>query len=205
MVEYEQLFNETIDNALLHLWMTVSVSDRFASTKTRNEILIKYIKPNIKTPKYRPIKKELKSLLVIGRHPKGNMEQRLLQLKDLTIKHQNDDVSTFYTWLNVIFDDYGVGSKLWETPEERKEGVLYMRRERIEAVFSDDNQQLSMLPMFFRHRDVHRVFELIANDETMCLTIVNVDEETQEMEILASTTRFQARNVVKEKERARAR
>jgi predicted transport protein len=150
MTEYEKLLNETIDNSLLHLWITVSVSHRFVSIQNRNNILIKYLKPKVKGSRYKPMKNELRSLLAIGRHSSGDMEQRLLQLKDLTIKHQCDDVSTLYTWLNRIYDEFGVESKLWESTEDKVEGVLYMRRESIERVFSDDNQQLSMLPMFFR-------------------------------------------------------
>ena len=192
--KYDQLLSSTVDNALLHLWMKVSTSKQFVPTKTRNEWLLKYFKPKVKDTKYKLIKNDLKIMLRIARHPNGDLEKRLNELHDLSDKHLRSDVQTLYSWLNWIFDEHDIESKLWEETEERHEGVLYMRREDFLETFSDSNQQIAPVPMFLQHRDALSLFELIKKDDAIHLEANRFDEETQELSVLVSTKRFHERN-----------
>ncbi|WP_311764568.1 MULTISPECIES: DUF2913 family protein [Vibrio] len=45
--------------------------------KKINEFLVQFIKPKIKQPQYSKCKKELKTMMSIGRNTKGNLEQKL--------------------------------------------------------------------------------------------------------------------------------
>jgi len=176
---YDELLSSTVDNALLHLWMKVSTSKQFVPTKTRNEWLVKYFKPKLKDSNYKLIKNDLKTMLRIARHPNGDLERRLNELHDLSDKHLRNDVQTLYAWLNWIFDEHGIESKLWEETEERPEGVLCMRRKSLLEAFSDTNQQIAPVPMFLHHSDALRLFELINKNDAMHLEATRFDEKAQ--------------------------
>ena len=73
-------FFEVVDNALLHLYSTMSETDRFTPIAKRNEVLVRYLKPILKVSEYRSVKNEIKRLISVGRDVKGNLEGKLVEL-----------------------------------------------------------------------------------------------------------------------------
>ncbi|UKA03959.1 DUF2913 family protein [Photobacterium damselae] len=78
--EYNDTFSELVENALLHLYGQVALTQRYVPTIKRNEIIIKHLKRKLKSPKYKGVKTEIRIMLAIagGRH--SDIESRLLEL-----------------------------------------------------------------------------------------------------------------------------
>ncbi|TOM93286.1 hypothetical protein CGH67_27980, partial [Vibrio parahaemolyticus] len=66
-----------VTNALLHLLCKVSSTDRYVPTATRNEILVKYLKPKVADESLSNIKKDIKLMLNVARKKGGNLEMKL--------------------------------------------------------------------------------------------------------------------------------
>ena len=82
---YENLLR-LCDNALLHLYTSISLTGRFASSSERNEILVKFLKNKVKLPEYKDLKKDLKLLVRVGRNKNMKLEVRLIELKEISFK-----------------------------------------------------------------------------------------------------------------------
>ncbi|MEZ9955463.1 DUF2913 family protein, partial [Vibrio splendidus] len=63
-------------------------SQAYWPTKKRNEFLVEFIKPKIKQPQYSKCKKELKTMLSIGRNAKGHLEENLWQMNEINLNYQ---------------------------------------------------------------------------------------------------------------------
>ncbi|MEZ8021299.1 MULTISPECIES: hypothetical protein [Vibrio] len=50
--------------------------------------MVEFIKPKIKQPQYSKCKKELKTMLSIGRNAKGNLEENLWQMNEINLSYQ---------------------------------------------------------------------------------------------------------------------
>tara|TARA_R110000737_G_C14574303_1_gene484596 strand:- start:1311 stop:1583 length:273 start_codon:yes stop_codon:yes gene_type:complete len=72
------------DNALLHLYIVINGIDGFVSQPVRNAILVKFLKPKMKSPEYKLIKKDIKTFLIAGRKKELNLEAKLNELKELS-------------------------------------------------------------------------------------------------------------------------
>lgn len=72
--DYYHNIHNVITYALLQLLCKVSLSPRFVPVSTRNEILIKYLKPKLKDKSLSNIKKDIKLMLSVARKKGGNLE-----------------------------------------------------------------------------------------------------------------------------------
>ena len=64
---YPILIKHLCDTSLLHLYILCSDSSRYLPTHKRNEHLVKFLKPLIKETKYKPVRKDIKTLLIAGK------------------------------------------------------------------------------------------------------------------------------------------
>jgi len=76
------------NNCLLHLYLKISVTGAFISPAARNEILVQFLKPKVKSAEYKTVKKEVKFLIKVGRS-KMKLESNILKLKLLTMNLLN--------------------------------------------------------------------------------------------------------------------
>ncbi|WP_282109327.1 DUF2913 family protein [Shewanella algicola] len=60
MTQYYDSLKQVCENALINMYLEVSERDRFTPTHIRSSMIKKFIKPKIKLPQYKLIKKELK-------------------------------------------------------------------------------------------------------------------------------------------------
>lgn len=60
----------------------------FWTTKRRNELLIKFIKPKVKEVQYSVCKNEIKMMLRVGRKVKGNLEKKLWDINTINLAYQ---------------------------------------------------------------------------------------------------------------------
>ncbi len=72
-----QLLSELAVHALLHLHFKIHASSRMLSLKERNDLLQKWLKPKLKSNRYKLIKKPLKSLTQQAKGENGNLEALL--------------------------------------------------------------------------------------------------------------------------------
>ena len=178
--EYDQLLLETVDNALLHLYMAVAKATQFMPKKTRNERVVKWLKPKLTHSKYKLIKKEIKSLIQIGRHAKGDLERRLIELKSLSerVHHEMDDVSRIYDLLNRLYDKHGIHSYLTDDHDTKKNDTLYLSKQDIIECFSDDNKQIAPLSAFIVTLKVDEIAKMINDTGLMKASIKEFNDET---------------------------
>jgi hypothetical protein len=80
---YEKLLKLS-ENALLHLYITISVTNGFVSQSARNAILVKFLKPKIKSPEYKLIKKDIQTFVRAGRSKEIKLETKLIKLIELS-------------------------------------------------------------------------------------------------------------------------
>ena len=100
-LKHYQALDELVTNSLLGLYCTMSQQGGFWTTKRRNELLVKFIKPKVKRPQFSTCKNELKTMLSIGRSGTGNLEEKLWVSQPVTVltvlKH-NSATSSFVIW-----------------------------------------------------------------------------------------------------------
>ena len=178
--EYDQLLIETVDNALLHLYMSVANSTQFMPKKIRNECVVKWLKPKLAHSKNKPIKKDIKSLILIGRHANGDLERRLIKLKSLSeqVHCGMDDVTRIYDLLNRLYDDHGIHSYLTDDHDTKKNGTLYLSKQDIMDCFSDDNRQIVPLSAFMVTSKVDDIVKMINETGLMKASIKEFNEKT---------------------------
>ena len=78
--DYYHNLHDTVTHALLHLLSKVSTTNRHVPIQSRNDILIKYLKPKLKEKRLANIKKDIKLMLNTARQRGGNLEMKLHEL-----------------------------------------------------------------------------------------------------------------------------
>ncbi len=73
-IDANQLLSELATHALLHLHFKILASTRPVAVKERNDLLQKWLKPKLKSNRYKLIKKPLKSLTQQAKGESGNLE-----------------------------------------------------------------------------------------------------------------------------------
>lgn len=141
---YEQLLSTTIDNALLHLWISVASTGLCVPRRVRNQILVKWFKPKVKQAKYKLIKQELKSIVLAGKDPAVLLEERLCDLRELSQSYREklNDMHKLHYLLEHLWEVHGIQADLSEGVVEYQPKTLYVSKKRLEESFSDDKRQL---------------------------------------------------------------
>ncbi|GAD91364.1 hypothetical protein VHA01S_087_00040 [Vibrio halioticoli NBRC 102217] len=83
-------------HSLLHLEMQKRYTERFIPVEKRNQILVKYLKGMVKSPKYKLAKKDIKTLIQLGRKKGQNLELHIEALRVLEKPTGNNDLENFY-------------------------------------------------------------------------------------------------------------
>ncbi|MCA2493074.1 DUF2913 family protein, partial [Vibrio sp. 2175-1] len=162
-----------ITHALLHLLCKVSGSPRFVPVTTRNEILIKYLKPKLNDKSLSNIKKDIKLMISLARKKGGNLEMKLHQLNSQS-KHTKVIGAEKRNNLRVhLYDVEGIESRLFEEGSEAEPGILYMLEEQVEHGFDQEHNQLTPLSMLIQ---LERAPELIESINAHGLFLAEMKE-----------------------------
>jgi hypothetical protein len=148
--DYYHNLHNTTSHALLHLLCKVSMSQRFVPISSRNEMLIKYLKPKLADKSLSNIKKDIKLMLNIARKKGGNLEMRLYQLNSQANRTKLVGAEKIYNLLIHLYDEEGIESKLYEEGCEAEPGILYMLEEQIEHGFDQEYKQVTPLSMLIQ-------------------------------------------------------
>ncbi|WP_240513913.1 DUF2913 family protein [Photobacterium damselae] len=183
--EHFQLAN-IVDNALLHLYGVVSQTQRFVPTIKRNEILVRYLKPKLKSLRFKSIKAELKILIAIGRKRNGNLEAKLLELNRLANKYYQDmtDAHLLFKLMEILEDEYGFDSKLFDPNSIAIPDVIYVLPEHIENCFSDEGMQVAPVSLFIESERAMNLLSIIGESQLFSAEMQEWNETTHQAHIL---------------------
>lgn len=148
--DYYHNLHNLITHALLHLLCQVSASTRFVPVTTRNDILIKYLKPKLNDKSLSNIKKDIKLMLSVARKKGGNLEMRLHQLSSQSNQTKLVGAEKLYNLLVHLYDTEGIESRLFEEGSEAEPGILYMLEEQVEYGFDQEHNQVTPLSMLIQ-------------------------------------------------------
>jgi len=137
--EYYNCLRDLVMHSLLHVLMEASMSSRRVSRAARNKLLIRFFKPKLKQPKWKPVKNEIKRLLEIARHPTGHVEARLYELNQ---KAQESSLGAhqFYDLLVHLNEKEDFGSLLYQEGDEVESDILYIIEEQLTDCFDSLKQ-----------------------------------------------------------------
>ncbi|PSW30462.1 hypothetical protein C9J21_18580 [Photobacterium phosphoreum] len=164
--QYYQQLSSAIDNALLHLYCQIAITERFVPIAQRNTILSQFLKPKIKNTHYKIIKGDIKRMVLIGQRPGGNIEAKLNELRNMTMEYKDkmNGAQHLFDLLNHLFDDHGFDSRLFDNDEITEKEVIYIIKEHLEHCFEPDGQQIAPISLCIQ-------FE--KNTPEMLLTLIN--------------------------------
>lgn len=152
---YHQLIKSTFENALLHLYFKVNVSNHFVKEEQRNKIIIDFLKPKIKQTRYNIIKKKLKTVCLM-KNKFGSIEKYLESILSQysTIEGKND-VDKLYA-LFELFEQSGLETKLIEETPTQEMDVVYLDRAHIDSCFDNENRQVAPISLFIHTNELNR-------------------------------------------------
>lgn len=156
--EYYRNLHNLVTHALLHLLNKVSETSRHVPVSTRNEILVRYLKPKVNNKGLSNIKKDIKLMLNVARKQGGNLEMKLYDLNTQANRTKLAGAEKLYSLLVYLYDEERIESRLFEEGQAAEPGILYMLEEHIEHCFDHDDSQVAPLSMLIQ---LERAPELI--------------------------------------------
>ncbi|PMM38421.1 DUF2913 family protein [Vibrio lentus] len=168
-----------VTHALFALYFQIQSSQGYTPIKRRNDILVKFIKAQQKKAMYASLKKEMKTMLAIGRNPKGNLEARLHDINQLNLEYKMKltHADELYILFNHLFEAIDFPSQLADSETLIEEDILYMNPLEIEEGFDGQNNQIKPLAMTVK---THRLDALIGHvnaHEMYTIEVVNVKDD----------------------------
>ncbi|EOV0875479.1 DUF2913 family protein [Vibrio parahaemolyticus] len=186
--DYYYNLNTLVTNALLHLLCKVATSNRHVPISTRNEILIKYLKPKVTDKSLSNIKKDIKLMLSVARKRDGNLEMKLHELNVQASKAKLAGAERLYNLLVYLYDEEGIESRLFEEGSEAEPGILYMIEEHIKHGFDQNHQQVSPLSMLIQLERAPELIDSINNHGYFLAEMKEWNAETHQAHILVHPT-----------------
>ena len=182
--KYEQVLSSTIDNALLHLWIKVASSKRYISKAARNDILVKWFKPKLKSDKYKIVKNEIRLFLLAGREQTYLLESRLYELHELSREYRNklSDMHKLNYLVEFLREEHAIDSDLSDGITTYLPNTVYISQKNVEQSFSVDNRQVSPLLVTLFESDVDAFISIV--QELGFHRAVKIDETTVSISVL---------------------
>ncbi|CCN86007.1 DUF2913 family protein [Vibrio nigripulchritudo] len=156
-LSYHQTLSELVCHALLHLLSHVSMRSRFVPTATRNDILVKYLKPRLRDPALSSVKKDIKSMIAIGRHSTGNLERKLYAIQDLAAKALARPMDKLCSVLEHLQQHNGIDSQVFSQGKLPKPNVVYLMESDIETTVASVVSGSSPIPLLVTPSSVNAV------------------------------------------------
>ncbi|EHK2924586.1 DUF2913 family protein [Vibrio parahaemolyticus] len=186
--DYYNNLNTLVTNALLHLLCKVSSTTRHVPTATRNEILVKYLKPKVTDKSLSNIKKDIKLMLNVARKKGGNLEMKLHELNVQASKAKLAGAERLYHLLVYLYDEEGIESRLFEEGSETEPGILYMIESHIDHCFNIENKQVAPCSMLIQLERAPELIGSINNHGYFLAEMKEWNAETHQAHILIHPT-----------------
>nr|WP_251080928.1 DUF2913 family protein [Motilimonas cestriensis] len=172
------MLSQLSTHSLLHLYFEVATSSGFVPVAKRNAIINKYLKGQLALPVYRPIKKDIKSLIAHGRRLNGDAEAELTKLHKITRQStQENDVDHLYSLLAKVEANHGIKSDLVHDDEHPKMAdVLYLLPEHIEHCFDEEGNQIAPISVLLESLKHNEIMDLVEGSGSFKVGLVEVNE-----------------------------
>ncbi|MDR8525305.1 DUF2913 family protein [Shewanella fidelis] len=183
---YNELLNNVVSSALLHLYLTAVESSRFIPKAQRNSLLVRYLKPKLKLSSHRPVKNELRKLLAIGRSENESLESKLNELNQLFVQRGGvvNDADKLFNLLELLRSEYRLNSRFVYESEPRAAGVIYLLQEHVVCAFSDSGFQLSPISLFLESDKAHELADIINQTKLFKAEMKQFNRELQQGHIV---------------------
>ncbi|EGR2741995.1 DUF2913 family protein [Vibrio parahaemolyticus] len=182
--DYYYNLHHLVTHSLLHLLCKVSATERHVPVTTRNEILIKYLKPKLANKSLSNIKKDIKLMLSLARRKGGNLEKKLHELNSQANKTKLVGAEKLYNLLVHLYDEEGIESRVFEEGMEAQSGILYMLDEQIEYGFDDNHKQIAPLSMLIQLERAPELIDVIDQHGFFVAEMKEWNSETHQAHIL---------------------
>ena len=178
---YYDLLSRLVVDSLLHLYLTVSETTRITPIYKRNEILVRFLKLNLKNDKYKHAKIEIKRLLEVGRHKNGNLEDKLLEIYATIINWMKNatDAQKLFDFLERLRSNYKLDTRFIINNEKHKPMFVYILQSHVETCFDNRGVQVAPVSLFFQSQ---KAIEL----ESICKDINLFDIEVKTINVKKS-------------------
>ncbi|WP_299011766.1 DUF2913 family protein [uncultured Shewanella sp.] len=161
MLVKDEILLDVVENALLHLYFTMSELSQFIPRIKRNQILVKFLKPKLKGSHYKSIKSEIKALLILAKN-KRDLEAKLLEIRGFYgSEASSSDVKKLFVLLENILDEYTVDSKFIEISEPREQGVLYLLQSQVVDGFDIYGSLKGSIELFIDASNLELIYSFI--------------------------------------------
>ncbi|EJA7356494.1 DUF2913 family protein, partial [Vibrio parahaemolyticus] len=157
---------------------------RFVPVATRNDILIKYLKPKLNDKSLSNIKKDIKLMLSVARKQGGNLEMRLHELNSQANRTKLVGAEKLYNLLVHLYDAEGIESRLFEEGSEAEPGIIYMLEEQIEHGFDQEHKQVTPLSLLIQLERAPELIDSINNHGLFLAEMKEWNLETHQAHIL---------------------
>ncbi|EDP57166.1 DUF2913 family protein [Vibrio sp. AND4] len=151
-----QILSEIAVHALLHLHFKIDASPRVLSLKERNDLLQKWLKPKLKSNRYKAIKKPLKAMTQQAKGEKGNLEALLERCVGAgKPSNPQPDLDSYLLLINEVEKKLGT-TVLLSRPEdvdlshEQHGCLLCVLSANLNQHFDDNNALIAPISMLFR-------------------------------------------------------
>ncbi len=189
-IERYHLLSNLIDDAILHLYITLSETSRFTPRLKRNEILVRYLKPKIKSSQYKIVKKELKDLVTLGRRPAGNLEAKLIEFRYLraTAPKKKTSLNKLFDLLTILEDEHRLGNQFFNEGESIEPNSIYICEENIDYAFNQAGEQLYPLSLYLALSCVNKAVKVITENHLFNVEIPKVKDSDKVQRIVLLPT-----------------
>ena len=188
LLSESDIFCDVIDNGLLHLYLTTAETSRFTTKGKRNNILISYLKPMIKDKRYQPCKKDIKNLLLFARVVNSDLEAKLVELRDLSLRYASNatDAKQLFNLLTIIKREQGFPAFFLNgiSDPKRVPNTIYIVQEHVENGFIDTGEQVAPVSLFLESDKVETLVDFINETELFYAEIQQINNITQQGHIL---------------------
>ncbi|PSV00708.1 DUF2913 family protein [Photobacterium kishitanii] len=137
------LLVNTLQNALLHLYLRIQSSKAVTPKTTRNSILKRWLEPKLKSRTHKPIKTEIKLLLLNMKKNKADLETELNYVLDAmfntNLNENNKNVKDVVDYFNNICPEL-FKLKIYKTGVDIFEDTMYLPHYFLADSFSADGK-----------------------------------------------------------------
>lgn len=164
-----QLLLNLSRNSLLHLYLTVAEEGRIVPLGKRNTLVLKYLKRQADRPNNKPIKKEIRSLIKIGRN-NNNLETTLLELNSVQgeqDKPDRSDAGLTYELFQALEAEHGYAPEFTEfLPSAVRR--LSLSKSQFSDCFNDDGQMIAPFKVTTIGITSQALADLVMNTSAPC-------------------------------------
>lgn len=157
----DEILLDVVENALLHLYFTISEISQFIPRIKRNQILAKFLKSKFKDPRYKNIKSELKSLIFLAKK-KSDVEAKLIELRGFYgADDSSSDAKKLFDLLEQLLAQYAIDSKFIDDTEPREQGMLYLLQSQVINSFDIYGSLKGSIELFIDVSNVDLIYSFI--------------------------------------------